>query len=459
MKLILIKPNIGRMEHSLYVDEARMEPLPLGLLAGLTPPEIEVVLYDDRMEPIPYDEPADLVAITVETFTARRAYEIAAEFRRRGTAVIMGGMHATLLPDEVAAHADSVYLGDAELLWPEVLADARRGRLRPVYRAGPGIPQPGFRPRRELFKGKGYLPITLLQFSRGCRFECDFCAVSVFFNKTQFCRDPREVVEEIEAQERQVLFFVDDNILANFEAAKALFRALIPLKIRWVSQASLDMTRDRELLRLMVRSGCLGHVVGFESINPQNLRAMKKAPNLIDGFQGYRPQLEILRDHGLQTWAAFTLGHDFDTPASIEQTLEFALAQKFAFAAFNILMPYPNTPLYRRLQAEGRLLYGSKWWLHPDYRFNYAAFRPRQMAPDELTEACFSARARFNSPLSIFKRAFDLKTNMRSPYRLGVYLAYNPLFRKEVFKKQGMRFGLEYESCLRDVTFSDSHYE
>jgi radical SAM superfamily enzyme YgiQ (UPF0313 family) len=443
MKLTLIKPNIGRMEHSLYVDEARMEPLPLGVLAGLTPLDVEVVLYDDRMESIPYDEATDLVAITVEAFTARRAYEISAAYRQRGVPVIMGGMHPTLVPEEVAQHADSIYLSDAEFLWAQVIEDARRGKLRPVYRARAGRPQPGTFTRRDIFKGKGYLPLTLLQFSRGCRFECTFCAVSAYFNKTHFCRQVREVIQEIEQQERKLLFFVDDNILANHAAAKHLFRELIPLNIRWVSQASIDMTEDRELMDLMVKSGCMGHVVGFETLNPQNLLATKKAPNLIGQFQDYKPQLEILRDYGLQTWAAFTIGHDYDTLESIGRTVEFAIENKFSFAAFNVLIPYPNTPLYKRLEAEGRLLYDGQWWLHPEYRFNYAAFQPKRMSPEELTEAGFRARTTFNSPLSIIRRAFDFKTNMRSLLRLSTFLTYTPLFRKEMFKKHGLRFGLQ----------------
>ena len=164
MKLTLIKPNIGRREHSLYVDEGRMEPLPLGILAALTPPEIEVVMYDDRMEPIPYDEPTDLVAITVETFTARRAYEISAEYRRRGVRVVMGGMHAKLIPEEVALHCDSVIIGDAEPVWARMCGDFRAGKLRERYTAAqPLCPQEGVIARRDIFEGKGYLPITLLQ--------------------------------------------------------------------------------------------------------------------------------------------------------------------------------------------------------------------------------------------------------------------------------------------------------
>lgn len=442
MKLLtLIRPNIGRTKHSLYVDEARMEPLALGVLAAMTPPEVEVVLYDDRMEPIPFDEPTDLVAINVETFTARRAYEISTAFRQRGVPVIMGGMHPTLLPEEVARYADSLYIGDAEFLWQQVVEDARQGKLQPVYRAGPGKPQPGILTRRDIFKGKGYLPLTLLQFSRGCRFECTFCATSVFFNKTQFCRDVREVVQEIEQQERKLLFFVDDNILSNHEAARHLFRELIPLNVHWVSQASLDMTNDLELMDLMVKSGCLGHVIGFESIDPQNLRSIKKAPNL-SNFNHYQSHLKILRDYGLQLWAAFTIGHDYDTLDSIKRTLEFAMESKFPFAAFNVLMPYPGTPLYHRLQDEGRLMYGGNWWLHPEYRFNYAAFRPNLMSAEDLTEMGFHCRATFNSVGSIIKRTFS-RGNLQSLYRLSTYLAYAPLFRKEVFKKHGMRFGLQ----------------
>lgn len=442
MKLTLIKPNIGRMEHSLYVDEGRMEPLQLGVLAALTPPDVEVALFDDRMEEIPYDEPTDLVAITVETYTARRAYEISAEFRQRGVPVVLGGMQPTLIPEETRPHADAIFIGDAETGWAEVIEDARCGKLKPVYRAPVGRPQTGTLTRRDLFDGKGYLPVTLLQFSRGCRFACTFCAVSAYFDRTQYCRDAREVVREIEAQERKFLFFVDDNLLSDFEAAKELFRALIPLKVRWVSQGSIDMTRDRELMELMVRSGCVGLVVGFESLDSQNLRGMKKAPNLVGGFDGYQEQIEIIRDYGLQLWAAFTLGHDYDTRESIERTLEFAMDNKFCFAAFNILVAYPNTPLYRKLEAERRLLYDGKWWLHPEYRFNHACFRPVRMSPEDLTEACFHARASFNSIPSVIRRAFDFKTNMRSPYRLGVYVTYNPIFRKEVFKKHGMKFGL-----------------
>ena len=443
MKLTLVKPNIGRQEHSLYVDEGRMEPLQLGVLAALTPPDVEVALHDDRMETIPYDEPTDLVAITVETYTARRAYEIAAEYRARGVPVVMGGMQPTLIPDEVKPHADAIFIGDAETQWAQVIEDARQGQLRPVYSAPVGPAHPGVLTCRDLYEGKGYLPVTLMQFSRGCRFACHFCAVSTYFERGHYTRCVSEVVREIEARpQNKLIFFVDDNILANFEAAKELFRALIPLNVHWVSQASIDMTRDLELMDLMVKSGCVGLVVGFESISKDSLRWMRKSPNLVGGFDGYEPQIEIIRDYGLQLWAAFTLGHDYDTKESIAETLDWAMHHRFALAAFNILVPYPGTPLYAKLEAEGRLLYDGAWWLHPEYRFNYAAFKPKNMTADELTEACWQCRSRYNRLDFVIRRTFDLKTNLRTLYKLGVYLRYAPIFRKEVFKKHGMRFGL-----------------
>ncbi len=436
MKLTLIYPAIGQ-----YLDEACMEPLSLAALAGFTPPDVEVVLYDDRLEPIPFDEPTDLVAITVQIYAARRSYEIAAEYRKRGVPVILGGVHPTLLPDEAAQHADSIFISDAENLWHEVLADAKQGKLKPVYRGAATTPQPDTLTRRDLYKGKKYLPISLLQFGRGCRFVCTFCAVSSYFDHRHYYRDVRQVIREIESQERNTFFFVDDNLISDFESAKALFRVLIPLKIHWVSQASIDMTRDRELMDLMAKSGCVGNVIGFESIEAQNLRLMKKPQNSKSkhGFEAYAEQLKMLRDYGMQTWAAFTVGHDYDTPDSIQRTLDFALENKFTFAAFNTLLPYPSTPLYKKLQAEDRLLYDGKWWLHPDYRYNYAAFRPALMSPEKLTEMAYHVRKTFNSIGSIFSRAWDFKTNMRNPYRFGVYLAYNPLFRKETLKKQGIR--------------------
>lgn len=445
MRLTLIKPRIGRKEDSLYIDEGRMEPLQLAVLAGMTPPDVEVVMYDDRMEEIPFDEKTDLVAITVETYTARRAYEIATEYRLRGIPVIMGGMHATLIPEEVSMYCDSIVTGDAEWVWDELLDDFRKYRkLKKHYKSRPDIPQANkYLIDRKIYQGKKYLNVGLIQFGRGCRFTCSFCAISVFFGAKQFVRKLEDVVQEIKESKKALIFFVDDNICSDFEALKELCRILIPLKIRWVSQGSMDMTKDLELMDLLVKSGCMGNVIGFETVNPGNKRQLRKAPNFFrNDFDHYRKEVQTLRDFGLQTWASFTLGYDSDTRESILNSVEYAIKQKFCFAAFNILTPYPNTDLYRQLAEEGRHLYDGKWWLHPSYQFNHCSFKPKCMSADELTEVSFLAKERWNSMSSVLYRYFDPKTHMRNLVKTFVYWRYNPLYSMENFRKQSMYFGL-----------------
>ncbi len=443
MHITLIKPNIGILaDGKRYVDSGRMEPLQIGVLAGMTPASVDISFFDDRCENIPYDQESDLAVITVETYTARRSYQIAAEYRRRNVPVILGGFHPSLHPQEAMEHADSILIGDAETVWEEILDDTAAGRLKRCYQVSEDAePQAaGILPRRDLFHGKGYLPLSLVQFGRGCQNGCDYCAVGAYSRRRHVHRPIGEVVREIKAQKRSFIFFVDDNIVADREAAKELFRALIPLKIRWVSQATIDMVDDVELMTLMKRSGCLGHVIGFETLDPRNLKTSGK-PNKIDVVSGYDQQIKALKSYGLQTWAAFTLGYDYDTPDSLFALLDFALCHKFTFAAYNILMPYPGTPFYDRLHEEGRLLYDGKWWLHPDYRFNHASFIPAQMTPAELTETAFRIRKKWNSPWSLAGRFFDLKTNLRSLGSMAIFLSYNKVFRAEMFKKQGMIFG------------------
>ncbi len=441
MKITLIKPNVGRLDKAIFIDTTPIEPLGLGVLAGLTPPDVDVRFIDDRFEPIPYDEPTDLVALTVQTFTARQAYEISGEFRKRGVPVVMGGFHPTLLPEEAGLHADSVVTGDAESIWGELIDDARHHALKPRYDAiGHGTPQAGCLPRRDIFKGKPYLPITPVQFGRGCKFACTYCAVSVFFDRTHCTRPVAEVVNEIKAQDRKTILFVDDNIVANKEASKELFRALIPLKIRWVSQASLTMVKDPELMELMVKSGCQGNLIGFESITPATLKEMKKTVNLKE-FDCYQKEIQVLRDYGLQTFAFFMLGYDGDTPDSLYRTADFAIRSKFTFAGFNVPTPYARTPLYEQLQREDRLLYNGKWWLDADYRLGKAAYIPAQMSPGDLTRIAFEVRAKFNSFKSIVSRFLDPKTNMRNIYNAALYWKYNPIYRRELYKRQGLHLG------------------
>ena len=198
MRLTIVHPCIGRKPGQKYIRTWQMEALSAATLAGLTPRDVEVRFYDDRMEQIPFDEPADLVAISVETYTAKRAYQIATEFRKRRVPVVMGGFHATLCPDEVAQHAEAVVGGEAEQLWPRVVDDARHGRLEKFYRQAARPSLADLKPDRSVFRGKSYLPIGLIEAGRGCHFKCDFCAVQTVFNSSQTRRPIDKIIAEIE---------------------------------------------------------------------------------------------------------------------------------------------------------------------------------------------------------------------------------------------------------------------
>lgn len=441
MKITLVHPCVGRRAGEKYIRSWQMEPLAPAVLASLTPPEAEVRLYDDRMERIPYDEPTDLVAISVETYTARRAYQISSEYRRRGIPVVMGGFHATLAPEEVSRYAEATLIGEAEEVWPQVIEDLGRGRLRRVYRWAGRPPLAGLRPDRSIFAGKRYLPIGLVEAGRGCQFRCEFCAIQSYFASTQTRRPKEEIVAEIQevtAAGKKLIFFVDDNITANMDEAKEFFRALIPLKIRWVSQASINAAHDEEFLRLIVDSGCQGLLIGFETLNPQNLRRMRKGFNSMKG--GYETALANLRRHGIRLYVTFILGYDDDNPEDFGRTLDFTMRHRFYMTAFNHLTPFPGTPLYDRLADEGRLLY-DPWWLHPDYRYGMVPFAPHGMSPEDVRERCVELRKSFYGWPSILRRSLDFETNSNNAFMWRNFFVINALMRNEVVKRDGLPLG------------------
>jgi len=417
-----------------------MVPLAPATLAALATPGVEVRFYDDRMEAVPFDEPTDLVAISVETYTAKRAYQIASEYRRRGVPVVMGGFHATLVPDEVSEYSETVVIGEAEGVWPALLDDAAKGRLKRVYRASSRPSLSGLQPDRSIFKGKRYLPIGLVEAGRGCHFKCEFCAIQAFFGSTQTRRPIDDILEEIRRVDRKLIFFVDDNITSNMEQAKEFFRALIPLKVRWVSQASINAAHDEEFLKLIKAAGCQGLLIGFESLNETNLRKMNKSFNTMKG--GYERALANLKRYGIRLYVTFILGYDDDDGDTTRETLEFAVRHRFYMVAFNHLTPFPGTPLYERLQSEGRLLY-EKWWLDPEYRYGAVPFAPRGMTPEEVKLRCIEARAAFYSLPSMLRRSLDFRVNSNSAFMWTNFFVINALMRREVLQRKDYPLGDE----------------
>ena len=441
-RLTLVHPCVGRRAGMrTYIRTWKMQPIPPAVLAALTPSDVQVRFYDDRLERIDYDDPTDLVAISVETYTAKRAYQIASEFRRRRVPVVMGGFHATLCPDEVARFAESVVVGEAEATFPQVIDDYRHGTPRKWYRAAERPSMAGVTPDRSIFRGKRYLPIKLIEFARGCRFKCDFCAVQSFFGATQNHRPVDEVVAELRRVRRpgQMVFFIDDNIVSDLDAAKELMRALIPLKVRWVSQASMNAAFDDEALDLMRRSGCQGLLIGLESLEADSLREMNKGFNLMQG--GAPAALANFRRHGLRIYGTFIFGYDHDTPDSFNQTVRFAREQGLFIAAFNHITPFPGTPLYERMQREDRLRFDA-WWLDERYRYNMVPFTPRQMTPDALEHSCLAARQTFYGWRSIFERGLK-RVNRRSPWMAANFFAINAMHQWDVTGRSGLPLGDE----------------
>ena len=439
MRLTLVHPAVGRRPGVDYMRTWQMEPLPIAALAALTPKDVSIAFYDDRMEAIDFDRPTDLVAIPVETYTAKRAYQIASEFRRRRVPVVMGGFHATLMADEVKDYAEAVVVGEAEELWPHVIEDARTGRLKPVYQSNSQPDLGQVRYDRSLFRGRRYLRLGLVETGRGCRFPCDFCAVQTFFQRTARHRPIDAIVSEIASlkNEKKLFFFVDDNFAADLSFARELAEALAPLGIRWVTQMSINAAHDEAFLAALARAGCSGVLIGFESLDEGVLRAMKKRFNTMRG--GFTAALANLRRHGIRVYGTFVFGYDGERADAFDQAAEFAMDHRFYLAAFNHLTPFPGTPLFARLKREGRLLY-ERWWLDERYGYNGIPFQPKTMAPDDIRQGCLRARRRFYTWNSIVRRAFD-PVNRADAFMFRNFFAINGMHRIEVSKRDHFPLG------------------
>lgn len=421
MKILLINPDVTRSEgrdlHSAVLLKALLDcrtdlrtfsrlPLALPTLAALTPPRHQVRIVDEAIEDIDFDEPCDLVGITAMTFKAPRAYQIAKEFRQRGKQVIMGGIHASVCPDEALLHVNSVVVGEADEIWGDILDDAEYGRLASRYepKSLPDITRiPP--PRYDLTRNENYF-YTFLQTSRGCLFNCDFCSIHRTAGTGMRFKTPAQVINEMDSvvnlrigkgvsvydardgrrkRFHPTVVFTDDNFAANRQHAIDVCKALIDYQsakdivIPWFTQLNSTVGMDDELLDIMSRANCVALFIGFESLDRENLDSMHKP---INTPENYRQIIRNVRRHGMEVAYSTIVGAEHDTPQAFRKLLEFLREESVFYVLLNLMTPYPGTRFLQKLESEGRII--NRDWAK--YNIKNAVFRPARMSPDQLQE-------------------------------------------------------------------------
>lgn len=372
--------------HYRHGHEADFVPPITGIhLAALTPPEYAVRVIHQQVQAVDFDTSADLIALSFFTGFAPEAYRLAGEFRRRGKRVVAGGPHATFNAEEVLQYFDSVVLGEAESIWAQLLEDASAGRLRSRY-IGTAQPLSGLpSPRYDLLEGRFFVP-RVVQATRGCPFTCSFCTVPTL-NPGFRTRPVADVIEDIRYNrfrhwwQRKVVWFWDDNLTAKRSYIRELLTAMVPLRKWWLTQASMDIGKDGDILDLMRRSGCIGIFFGIESFGAESLRDAHKPQNKIDA---YKTRIRELHRRGICVMAGFIAGFDGDTPESITAMARQLYEAGVDVPFLSILTPYKGTPAYRRLAEEGRILDGRGWEFYNGYN---VSFQPRNMSPEQLLQA------------------------------------------------------------------------
>jgi radical SAM superfamily enzyme YgiQ (UPF0313 family) len=390
-------------------------------IAGATPEGWSVAYWDENLlqGPPPRDPVPEVVGITVHLTFARRAYALADWYRKAGARVVLGGLHVLSCPEEAAPHADALALGDGVVLWPRILDDVAAGRLEARYEADFSRP---YRldppPRRDILPREGFLTTTSVIATRGCHNRCSFCYLATDgLHMPYKVRDPEQLVDEIRADGQPYAVFVDNNLGSRPDYLKRLCRALEPLEIIWSAAVTIDVTDDPELVRAMALAGCTGVFVGFESLDYENLaEARKRTPRPDD----YGRRVRLLHEHGIQVNGSFVLGFDHDGPGVFARTVEWVEAHRLECATFHILTPYPGTPLFRQLEAEGRILHRD--W--DRYDTAHVVYRPARMTPDELAAGYAWCYRRLFSHRSIWRR------RPLDPLAAPAYLAMSCLYKR-----------------------------
>jgi radical SAM superfamily enzyme YgiQ (UPF0313 family) len=396
-------------------------PLGLATLAAYLPADTEVTIEDEHVERVDLDDDPDLVVIQAYVTSARRSYEIADHYRRRGVRVVIGGLHPTSLPGEAARHADTVFVGPGEDTWPRFLADLAAGVPAPRYdstvRTLDGLPPV----RRDLIKRHLYLVPNSIVVSRGCPHACDFCYVDAFFEggRSYYTQTVDDALAEIDRLPGRHLYFLDDHLFGNGRFARELFAGMAGMGRLWQAAGTVKSVLQPRLLEAAVACGLRSLFVGFETISPKNLTDHNKRQNL---DRDYGAAIRRLRDLGVMVNGSFVFGMDDDDPSVFERTVEWAVSQGIETATFHVLTPYPGTGLYRRMAGEGRLLH-SDW---DRYDTRHAVFRPAQMTVDQLEAGYWRAYRDFYSWSNIVRGAATKDTWLGR----GRHLAYSAGWKK-----------------------------
>lgn len=409
-----------RCNSGIFKKPIRYAPLTLTTLASLIPPEIdaEVKIIDEGIEAMPDCLDADLVGITAITGTAMRAYAIADNIRKKKIPVVLGGVHPTLMPQEAMQHADSVVTGFAEESWPRLIRDFINNRMARLYTQSQTLSLVNLPlARRELFKPKkrSFVSIDTIQATRGCTNSCDFCVVPVAWGQQMYFRPINEVIKELEQIKSRNILFVDVSPIENKKYAKELYRAMIPLKKRWVSPSTIKIADDEELLRLASQSGCQGLLIGFESVSQATLKQMGKGFNYAEK---YKVQVQKLHEHGIAIQACFVFGFDTDDKLVFEKTADMVYKLNLDLPRFTVYTPFPGTPIFNKLKNENRII-EYNWSF---YDAQHVVFKPALMTPEELQEGLFWAWRKSYKFSSILKRLCGSRCLL--PYMIPSNLAY-----------------------------------
>lgn len=464
MKIILILPAAEHLRVKSERDEVpdrkmlRFSVLGLTTVAALTPMGHKVTLYDENVEPVDLWEEADVVGISFMTGLAPRAYELAAHFKSRGIVTVAGGYHPTLCTEEVMKHFDIVVAGEAEGIWPQVLDDIQNKNYKKLYvnKCNADLSDVPI-PRRNLlsFKKQHYATTNAVQIGRGCQHKCRFCSVTAFFNHQYRTRPLENVLEELRGIPKHFMF-VDDNIIADVEYAKKLFVAMIPMKKRWISQCSIEIAEDAELLDLAYKAGCRGLFVGIETTSKANLETMDKAFNPADE---YARKIAIIHKHRIGVQAGMIVGMDSDDVTVFQRMLDFLQKAKIDALQLAILTPQPGTPLRDEFEQAGRIIDND--WSHYDYR--HVVIKPKLMNGAQLQNGadwlynqyyridriiCRTLRALVTlGPLTAYL-VYKLNMNYRYDNKREGIIGYNPAEKMEPLMNTNKHIGFKIDMPL-----------